>query len=302
MDEVDVVVIGGSFAGLAAALYLARARRPVVVLDSGLPRNRFASQSHGVFALDGRPGVELLSTARSQLAAYPTARFVNSRVRAVSRQQGFDHFSVESEDKQVFRARRLILATGLKDTIPEIPGINHRWGTSVFHCPYCDGYEAGRGPLGVVATLPLSIHFAKIVAEWGPVTFYVNRAIDIEDSDRADLARRGIEVEDRPVAALEGPSDASLEFVRLADGARRPVKALFIVTLYRQAAPFASDLGCAMVETPRGPLVQTDDTKLTTIRGVYAAGDMARPTHSIPFATADGVTAGVSAHQSLILE
>ncbi|HZY70085.1 MAG TPA: NAD(P)/FAD-dependent oxidoreductase [Thermoplasmata archaeon] len=302
MDAHDVVVIGGGFAGLSAAIYLARARRPVVVIDSGAPRNRFSSHSHGVFALDGRSGHDLLTTARSQLLTYPSASVIDAVARRVSPSGGDRGFGVEIEDGRPFEARRLILATGLVDEVPEIPGIAERWGRSVFHCPYCDGYEVGGGPVGVIATLPLSVHFAELLADWGSVTLYTNGAIQPDESERKRLAARGVAVEDRPVAGLEGSPEGSLGFVRLVDGSRVEAKALFVATRYRQAAPFAEQLGCALEENPRGLLVRTDESKMTSVRGVYAAGDMARATHSIPFATADGVTAGVAAHQSLVVE
>jgi thioredoxin reductase len=299
----DVIVVGGSFAGLSAAMYLARARRKVVVLDSGRPRNRFSAHSHGVLALDGRRGSELLRLARAQLAKYPTATLVRGEVRHVVRRRDRPlSFDAEVGNGDHFSSRRLILATGLVDQPPSIPGLQERWGKSVFHCPYCDGYEFGDGPIGVLATVPLSIHFAEIVADWGTVTLFTNRAIQVDDAQRASLRRRGIRLEESPVSSVEGTSDGRLDRVRLEGGRAIPTRALFVATLYRQGATFAKDLGCEFVDNPRGSLVKTDEAKLTTVPGVYAAGDMARPTHSIPFAASDGATAGTSAHQSLVME
>jgi thioredoxin reductase len=298
----DVIVVGGSFAGLSAAMYLARARRKVVVLDSGRPRNRFSVHSHGVLALDGRRGSDLLRVARAQLAKYHTATLVRGEVRHVVRRDAPLSFDAETENGDHHTSRRLILATGLVDQPPSIPGLEERWGKSVFHCPYCDGYEFGGGPIGVLATVPLSVHFAEIVADWGTVTLFTNRAIQVDDAQRASLRRRGIRLEESAVSSLEGTLDGRLERVRLDGGRAIPTRALFVATLYRQAASFAQDLGCEFVENPRGSLVKTDESKLTTVPGVYAAGDMARPTHSIPFATSDGATAGTSAHQSLVME
>jgi thioredoxin reductase len=298
----DVIVIGGSFAGLSAAMYLARARRKVVVLDSGRPRNRFSAHSHGVLALDGRRGSDLLRVARAQLSKYPTARLIRVAVQHVVKSDRPLSFDVETAAGERLASRRLILATGLVDQRPSIPGFEERWGKSVFHCPYCDGYEFGDGPIGVLATAPLSIHFAKIVADWGKVTLFANRAIQVDEAERVNLRRRGIRLEESPVSALEGPPDGRLERVRLQSGRAAAVHAIFVATLYRQGSTFAEDLGCELVGNPRGPLVKTDESKLTTVPGVYAAGDMARPTHSIPFAASDGATAGTSAHQSLVME
>lgn len=302
MDEWDAVVVGGGVAGLSAALYLVRARRSVLVLDSGMPRNRFAARSHGVLALDGQPGAELIKIARAQFLGYPTAQFLPTAVRTVSSLGGRTRFRAECEDGGSYSGRRLILATGLVDSLPEIPGLVRRWGKSVFHCPYCDGYEAGGGPIGVLATLPLSVPFAKVVSGWGKVTLFANGAVRPSPLEREDLERSGVDIEEGIVASLEGNSDEDLTRVRLRDDRTVDTRALFVATLYRQAAPFAEALGCAMEENPRGRLVKTDEAKMTTVPGVYAAGDMARPTHSIPFASADGVTAAVGAHQALIAE
>lgn len=298
----DVVVVGGSFAGLSAAMYLARARRRVVVVDSGRPRNRFSANSHGVLALDGQPGSEILRYARTQLEAYQTATLVNAEATRITRHGGRDSFEVETKTGEHFASRRLVLATGLVDQRPSIPGLDERWGKSVFHCPYCDGYEFGGSPLGVLAILPLAVHFAKIVADWGKVTLFAQRAIEVDESERASLARRGIRLEETPISSLNGTPDGRLERVILEDGRAIPIRAMFLATRYHQGASFAQELGCELLETPRGPLVRTDEGKLTTVAGVYATGDMARPTHSIPFAVSDSAIAGTSAHQSLVSE
>ena len=299
-EMLDVIIIGGSFAGLAAALYLARARRNIVVLDSGKPRNRYSAHSHGVFALDGEPGSQLLETARSQLLAYPTVKFLTRKVSHVVKQGRF--FEVDSVEGEHFSSRRLILATGVVDELPNIPGLKERWGKSVFHCPYCDGYEIEGGAIGVLATLPLSVHFAKLLTDWGDVTLFTNKGIELDAASRESLVKKGVKIQELPVAKLEGHAPDVLDAVALNDGSKIPVRALFIATLFRMATSFAKDLGCELIENPRGSIVKTDESKMTTIPGVYAAGDIARLTHSISFATSDGVTAGVSAHQSLVAE
>ena len=296
----DVIIVGGSFAGLSAALYLARARRKVLVLDSGEPRNRYSSHSHGVFALDGQPGSELLKGGRSQLSEYPTATLLHKKATRVSK--GGHLFQVEIEDKQRFQCRRLILATGLIDEPPEIPGLRERWGKIIFHCPYCDGYEIGGGSIGVIATLPvLSVHFAKLITDWGDVTFFVNDAIKLDQTSSDSLTKKGVRIEERKITRFEGHIDGPVEVV-LSYGAKVEVKAIFVVTKFRMSSPFAKELGCALISTPRGEIVQTDEWKMTSLSGVYAAGDISRMTHSIPFATADGAIAGVGAHQSLVAD
>lgn len=296
----DVIIIGGSFAGLSAALYLARARRNVLVLDNGDPRNRYSAHSHGVFALDGQSGSQLLESARSQLLKYPTAKFLTRTATRVTRNGRI--FEVKTVEGEHFASRRLILSVGVVDELPNIPGLKERWGKSVFHCPYCDGYEIGGGPIGVLGTLPLSVHYAKLITDWGDVTLFTNDAIELDAVSRQSLLKKGVKIEERLIAKLDGHTPDVLNSVVLNDGSEHSIRALFIATLFRMTTSFAKDLGCALVDSPRGLIVKTDESKMTSVPGVYAAGDMARLTHSIPFATSDGVTAGVNAHQSLVGE
>ncbi|MBN8942219.1 MAG: NAD(P)/FAD-dependent oxidoreductase [Rhizobiales bacterium] len=279
-------------------MQLARARRHVLVIDAGQPRNRFADHSHGVFALDGRSGDGLLAEARAQLAAYPTIRLARGEVVQASAVDG--GFLVETATGERATGRRLILATGIADQLPEVPGLAPRWGKTVLHCPYCHGYEIGGGPIGVLATGPLAAHQASLIADWGNVTLFAN-GMDFDADIRAMLARRSVTIEPVRVEAIEGEA-AAIAGLRLADGRLVAVKALFVAAPTRMASPLAEMLGCAFDSTPLGPIIRTDAWKLTTVAGVYAAGDAARAPQNITFATADGVTAGVGLHHQLIAD
>ncbi|MCZ8255418.1 MAG: NAD(P)/FAD-dependent oxidoreductase [Polaromonas sp.] len=296
----DAIIVGGSFAGLSAALQLARARRHVLVIDAGLPRNRFASESHGVLGHDGKPGSQLLTEARQQLLAYPTAKVFNGRVSRV--QTGEAGFVVEAEDGlRWFTGRRLLLATGVTDVLPEIPGLRERWGQTVVHCPYCHGYEIGGGAVGVLGTGPMSVHQAMMFADWGDVTLFTHGVVEVSAEEQAQLAARKVRVEASPIAGLQGTAPA-LESALLQDGRRVAIKALLVGTQVRMASPLAEALGCAFDESPFGPIVRIDAWGATSVDGVYAAGDMSRVPHSITFATASGVAAGIRLHSSLITE
>lgn len=296
----DAIIVGGSFAGLSAALQLARARRKVLVIDAGMPRNRFASESHGVLGHDGKPGAELLATAREQLLAYPTAKIFSGRVSRVD--IGTAAFVVEAEEgMRWFTGRRLLLATGVSDVLPEIPGLRERWGQTVVHCPYCHGYEIGGGAVGVLGTGPMSVHQALMFADWGEVTLFTQGVVDVSAEERMQLAARKVRVEQGPIAELQGEAPA-LEGVLLQDGRRVAIKALLVGTQVRMASPLAETLGCAFEDSPFGPIVRIDAWGATSVNGVYAAGDMARVPHSITFATASGAAAGVRLHASLITE
>jgi thioredoxin reductase len=295
----DAIVVGGSFAGLSAAMQLARARRRVLVIDAGLPRNRFAEASHGFFGQDGKPPYDILREAVRQLSAYPTVGFVRGEATGASPVDG--GFTVALGDGREEQAARLVLATGVRDELPPIPGMQERWGRTVLHCPYCHGYEVAGRALGVLANNPLSAHQAVLIPDWGPTTFFTQGVFELDAEQAAQLAGRGVRVERTPVVELLGEAPG-LEAVRLADGRVIPLQALFTAPEVRMASPLAEGLGCAFEQGPQGPYIRVDDWKQTTVAGVYAAGDAAGPMHNATLASAGGVLAGVGAHQSLARE
>jgi thioredoxin reductase len=295
----DVLVVGGSFAGLSAAMQLARARRAVCVVDAGAPRNRFAEASHGFFAQDGVPPFELLAQARAKLRAYPSVTFVDAF--ATSARADGEGFALGLDGREPLRARKLVLAHGVRDVLPEIAGLAERWGRTVLHCPYCHGYEVAGRALGVLSTSPMSAHHAALVADWGPVTLLLDGPDTLSDEDRALLRRRNVTVVTGRVAALEGDAPALTAAV-LDDGRRVPLEALFIGPRTVPASPLAEQLGCAFDEGMAGPVIRVDEMKQTTVPGVFAAGDAARGMHNATFASADGVMAGVAAHRSLVFD
>lgn len=289
----DVIVIGGSYAGMAAALQLIRARRRVLVIDAGQRRNRFASHSYGFLGQDGVDPAQLWSGARRQLRAYPTLRWVDGVAGAISGQR--DAFRVTLEGNEEFLGRRILLATGVSDHLPEIPGLKERWGRSVFHCPYCHGYELDRGHIGVIATGPMSLHQAQLLPDWGPVTFLTNGAFPLEAEPREDLRARGVTVEEMPIVRITGVAD-----VALTDGRVLPFAGLFTATRTTPATPLAEAAGCALVETPMGNQIRTGDSKETSVPGIFACGDVARAPHSVSLAVSDGAWAGAQLHRSLV--
>jgi thioredoxin reductase len=295
----DVIVIGGSFAGLSAALQLARARRRLLVVDAGRPRNRFARASHGFLGQDGRAPAAIVESARTQVLAYPTAEFIAGE--ATEARQCDGEFEVALASGATHHARGLILATGVVDELPDVPGLRERWGATVLHCPYCHGYEVAARRLGVLATGPQALHQALLLPDWSPdVTLFTNGVVAPDDVQRAALQARGVRLEAEPVTALLGEAPL-LSGVRLADGRVAALDALFTVSRTRPASALAEQLGCAFDEGPFGPVIRTSDRKETTVPGVFAAGDAARPAHNATWASADGVTAGIAAHQSLAI-
>jgi thioredoxin reductase len=251
-----------------------------------------------VLGHDGRPPAEILADGRAQLLAYPTAELVaDAAVDARAVEGGFE---VSLASGAGATARRLILATGVVDEPADVPGLRERWGRTVLHCPYCHGFEVGDRRLGVLAVVPASVHQALLVADWSAdVTLFTAGTVELDGEQRAQLAARGVRVEERPVAALVGDAPG-LEGVRLADGEVVAVDALFTGAFTRPASPLAERLGCAFDEGMMGPIVRTDERQQTTVPGVYAAGDLARSMTNVNWALADGMNAGVSCHQSLV--
>ena len=295
----DVIIIGGSFAGLSAALYLARARRSVCIVDAGKPRNRFAEHSHGFLSRDGSDPRALLAAARAQVSEYPSVTFLHGLAIDASMEAGRCYVAMDSGE--VLTSSKLLLAYGISDKLPAIQGLAERWGKSAFHCPYCHGYEFSGQNLGVLNLSPMSAHQAILISEWGPTTYFLNGAPPVDQDLRKHLAGRQIAVETAPVVALVG-SGTSLSGIHLEDGQVRTIDALFLAPPTYLNSPIAEQLGCEIDEGPLGTTVRTDDTKMTSITDVYAAGDITRSAHNITFACADGVMAAMAMHRSLVFD
>jgi thioredoxin reductase len=295
----DAIVIGGSFAGLSAAMQLARGQRRVLLVDAGEPRNRFAAQSHGFFAADGAEPGELRGRAWQQLMAYPTVQFRQSRVSSAQKLAD-GSFCVKDETEQQYQSKALILATGLTDTLPDIPGLTPRWGKSVIHCPYCHGYEFRNQPIAVIATGEASVHQAAILPDWGPVTYFSQGKFMPDAEQLALLERRGVTLEHTAVTAVEGEG-MDISYMLLADGRRVPVQVVYVAPKTAFGHTLAQQLGCELEQGPVGAYIKTDAMQLSSVAGLFAAGDIASPMHNGMLAAAAGVKAGAAAHRYLML-
>ena len=291
----DAIVIGGSYAGMSAALQLARARRRVLVIDAGVRRNRFASASHGFLGHDRRAPGAIAAEGKAQLLAYPSVRWLEATVSQA--EPCDDGFRVAIADGHVERARKLVIASGVVDELPAIEGLAQRWGQGVFHCPYCHGYEIGSGRIGVLASSALSMHHALMLPDWGPTTLFLNDAFEPDDAQRAALAARGVTVQAGPIARLV---DAAT--VELRDGRRFAMDGLFTITRTHLASPVADQLGCALEEGPTGAYIHTDAMQATSVPGVFACGDAARAAGNVAISVGAGALAGASAHRSLMFD
>jgi thioredoxin reductase len=290
----DAIVVGGSYAGQSAALQLARARQRVLVIDEGKRRNRFASHSHGFLGRDGSDPAEIADTARAQLLAYPNVTWLAGRAETAARLE--DGFALTDAGGTRHLTRTIVVATGIKDGLPDIPGLADRWGRAVFHCPYCHGYELNAGRIGVLAVSEISMHHALMLPDWGTTTFFVNGAFEPSDAQLSKLAARGVTVERARIRALEGdPVDVVLE-----DGRRIALDGLFTATATEISSPIASQLGCELADGPTGRYIRTDEMKATSVPGVFACGDAARAAGNVALAVGDGAMAGAATHRRLM--
>ncbi len=287
----DAIVIGGGPAGQSVALQLLRARRTVAVVDAGQPRNARAAHAQGFFTRDGTPPASLLEISRAQLEKYGTLEWVEGE--AVAAEGEIDGFRVTLAGGRVLEGRRLVLATGVRDDLPEVEGLEPLWGRQVFHCPYCHGYELEQGDIGVIGSSELVVHMAELITEWGEVTFLPFGFVPAPEQVAA-MEARGVRVEEAALVRLEaGP------VAHLADGRALKFDGLFAASRVWPASPIAEALGCAVEETPMGGIVVVDAMGATSVAGVFSCGDAARQPHSIALAVGQGAFAGAAVHRSL---
>lgn len=295
----DVIIVGGSFAGLSAAMQLARARKKVLVLDTRQPRNRYAASSHGFPGQDGQAPVQIGARLLAELCTYSTATV--RQVGATAAERSGAGFVISLDDGSQVTGRRLVLAYGVRDSLPDLPGLRDRWGATVLHCPYCHGYELDRQPVGVLAQGEMAVHQAMMLPDWGPTTLFTQGRLTLAPEQRSALQARGVSIEDTPIAALLGNAPA-LDGVRLGDGRTLPLAGLFLAPRTNPSSDLAEQLGCAHQDGPTGPYVSVQATGATSVPGVFAAGDLASPMPNATLAAASGVLAGGAAHRSLIFD
>jgi thioredoxin reductase len=295
----DVIIIGGSFAGLAAALQLGRARRKVTVLDAGLPRNRFAGHSHGLLGHDHKPPLDILAEARHQLARYPTIKLVSARADSVS--GAIDHFSVLIGNGESLGARRVILSYGVADQMPAVPGFAESWGTSVVPCPYCDGFEVAGRHWGLVWSGPQSHQHVRLFHDWTDKLTVFADGHDIAAEIQADLARRNVALVEGRIIEI-AHHKGRITRVNLDTRRNVAVDVLFAHPRTKPSASLHESLRLATVDTPVGIVLKVDERRQTSMPGIYAAGDLATTfLPSVTQATSQGAMAGIFAQQSMLV-
>jgi thioredoxin reductase len=291
----DAIIVGGSYAGLAAGMALGRALRRVLIVDSGLPCNRQTPFSHNFITQDGVPPHLIASKARAQVEQYASVEFKPGLVTGVSNtDEGFD---VGLEDGAGYHAKKLVFATGVRDELPAIPGFAECWGISVLHCPYCHGYEVRDEATGVLGNGERGFELARLISNWTKdLTLFTNGPSTLTEEQEGKLRAHRIRIVETAVAELEHVR-GQLQRIHFADGSAAAIHALYAMPAFEQHCTLPQQLGCVL--TDEGYL-QVDPQQRTTVPGIYAAGDSTMRLRTVANAVASGTTAGMMLNKDLV--
>lgn len=292
----EVIILGGSYAGLAAAMALGRSLRQVLVIDAGNPCNRQTPHSHNFLTQDGKTPSEISSVAREQVEAYPTIQFISGlAIQGTKTNHGFD---ILTNQGQVFHSKKLILATGIKDFLPPIPGLEACWGISVIHCPYCHGYEVRNQATGLLANGDFGFEFGKMITNWTKdLTLFTNGKSTLTAEQTATLLGKNVTLIETPVEVIKH-QNGQLETIKLAGGKAISLNAVYAKPDFEQNS-IVESLGCELKENG---YIEVDLFQKTTVSGVYACGDNTNMFRSVAFAVSSGNMAGAACNKELIDE
>lgn len=294
----DVIIIGGSNAGLSAAMSLGRALKRVLIIDSGLPCNRQTPHSHNFITHDSWRPAEILEVAKNEVLNYNTVQWRSGTVTDVNGTN--NNFKVQvSGQPDAINAKKLLFATGIKDLMPDIPGFADCWGISIIHCPYCHGYEYRGQVTGILMNDEHAPDFARFIQNWTPhLTLFINGKSKLTPEQTQAVLARNINVVETEIIGVDH-ADGILKQIRFADGSTQALNALYARLPFEQHCSIPQNLGCRLTE--QGYLEITDQ-KRTTIPGIFAAGDNTSPMRSVAAAVGAGNMAGAMIAHELINE
>ncbi|MGQ4619642.1 FAD-dependent oxidoreductase [Nocardia sp. R7R-8] len=297
-ETYDVVIVGAGAAGLSGALVLARARRRVAVVGGGAPRNAPAEHMHGFLSRDGMPPAQLLAAGAEEVTGYG-AEMISDVV--VGAERGESEHALRLRGGTTLRARRVLVATGLRDELPQLPGVRERWGRDVLHCPYCHGYEVRDQPIGVLGghepgAITRAVHLALLLPQWSEDVVFFPNTMPLSDGDRTHLDARGVRVLEGEVTRFV--VDDRLRGVELVDGRAVRRTAMFVAPTFRANDEVLVALGCAFDDNG---WVVTDPAGRTSVPGVWAAGNVSNPAAQVISAAGAGSTAAIAINGDLVM-
>jgi thioredoxin reductase len=296
MQQYDVIIVGGSIAGLSAAMTLGRSLRKVLVIDSCNPCNIQTPQSHNFITNDGKRPKHINQAAREEVLRYPTVTFLDGLVTDIV--PSGDAFTVKTRD-DAFLGGRILLATGLRDLIPDVPGFAECWGISVLHCPYCHGYEVKGLPTAVLANGQAAYHLGTMVAHWAStVTILTNGTSELRNEEAENLSTLGVTVLENEISDIIH-KDGRVGKIRFADGTYFPVSVVYASVPFEQQSDLAEKLGCKMLAHGH---IDIDPEQRTSVKNVYAAGDNTAQQRALSVASASGTRAGFTINAEMVLE
>ncbi len=293
----DVIIVGGSYAGLAAAMALGRAMKNVLIIDDGNPCNKQTPHSHNFLTNDGRTPAEIAALAKLQVSRYDTVRFIEGR--ALSGLQTDTGFEIAVATGETFVAKQLIFATGIKDVLPGIGGLQECWGISVIHCPFCHGYEVRNEKTGILGNGDMGFDFTGLISNWTKdLTLLTNGRSSLKLEQTEKLHRHQIGIIEKEIERFEHNS-GFIQHVVFKDGTTFQVKALYAPSPFVQHCGIPESLGCELTEEG---YIKTDHFLETTVKGVFAVGDNASKMRTVANAVAMGTSAGMIISKKMILE
>ena len=296
-NQFDVIIIGGSYAGLATAMALGRALRNVLIIDSGRPCNRQTPHSHNFLTQDGKSPKEIATLAKQQVVAYDTVTFFDGiATKGLKTSNGFE---IQTETGNKFSATKLVFATGIKDVMPNIIGFSECWGISVLHCPYCHGYEVKNEITGILGNGEYGFEFSKLISNWTKkLILFTNGTSTLTDEQKILLEKHSIEIVEKEIKELEH-QNGQLKSILFKDGSKQIVKAIYTKLPFEQNCTLAEQLGCELTEDG---YIKIDAFQKTTTENVFACGDNATRIRTVANAVAMGTLTGMTVNKELIEE
>jgi len=297
--EFNVIIIGGSYAGLSAAMALGRSLRKVLVIDSGKPCNRQTPFSHNFITHDGETPSSISAEAKRQVLNYPTVTFINATVTAGTKNSEDALFEIRTSDNDNFKAAKLLFATGLNDIMPSIKGFSECWGITILHCPYCHGYEVRQEKTGIIGNGDYGFEMARLIHNWTvDSVLFTNGKSMLTKQQAQKLSDNHIEIIEGEIDSIEH-TDGKIKYIILKDGSKHNLKALYARPAFTQHSELPAILGCELTEQG---LIKIDDFQKTTVAGIFAAGDNSALARSLAISVAAGSFAGAFINKELIEE